>query len=191
MKKTKIRIFPHVILLIEGGIFCFLLLSGSIGMPYIALFELGNDAKSWIGRFACLIMWPIIIFLAHYFWPHVFGRIVVTDTHIKYHGLFLPTVKFAFEDIQYAAIRTFKDGNVVCSDDSVDAFKFLLLSTQPLPNKRIDKIRSSKKKKLIKYAVSEKLCQALDGKLTDAAAKLVEYQLFLYKRYRGRITKQK
>ena len=62
----------------------------------------------------------------------------------------------------------------------IDAYKFILISEKPLPKIRIDKIRPSKKNRLIKYAVSEKLCRAIVDKLPEMQSRIVDYQLMLY-----------
>ena len=95
----------------------------------------------------------------------------------------MPPVKIKFEDVKYIDIRTFDKGNVMYSKaNNVDSYKFMLLSPNPLPSRPINKISTSRRKKLIKYAVSKKLCEDLVDKLPLNLAKPVEYQLHLYNR---------
>ena len=96
----------------------------------------------------------------------------------------MPIIRIKIEDIRFCEIRTFDEGNVMYSPNNpiVDAYKFLLLSTSPLPTKRIDKIFSSRRKKMIKFAVSYKLCSLLKEVLPKEISGAVEYQLFLYRK---------
>lgn len=179
MKKSKI-IFPHPILLIEGSIFFIILLALTTYTWYVTLFrfsEGGIPATILAIAFSACLVWFHVIF-GH----HIFSRLLITDKYIIYYGLFLPTVKLAFEDIKYIEIRTFNRGNVMYNKNSpnVDSYKFILLSSSVLPQKRIDKIRSSRKQALIKFAVSYKLCRALAEHIEQPSP--INYQLLLYKR---------
>ena len=119
------------------------------------------------------------------FAEHTLSTLKITDKYVKFQGFLLPTVKIKIADINHLDIRTFKEGNVMYgSIDTVDAYKYVLISKFNLPQKRIDKIHSSRKKKIIKYAVSYKLCKALAEVLPQNLRKPIEYQLFLYKRAR-------
>lgn len=179
----KVHIFPNILLLIGGRIFLLL----SIAMiPYLWVL-LFQDFS--VDTLVLLIIFTIPmafgeIWMVRFLYHQCFGEILVTDDEIIYFGLFLPTIKLKFERIKYVDIRVFDKGNVVYSNDSaiIDAHKFIIISENPLPNIRIDKIRPSRKRKLIKYAVSEKLCNALVDRLPQRNKWVVETQLFDYKK---------
>jgi hypothetical protein len=114
---------------------------------------------------------------------HIFVVMYANQKGIIFFGLFLPIVKLKWGEVQYVALRTFKEGNVMYGQyRAVDAYKFILLSSSPLPQKRIDKIRSSRKKRLIKFSVTQKLCQVLVDHLPETKSGPFRYQLYLYKK---------
>ena len=179
--KKRIHIYPHIILLIGRFFFPFLANLLAPLFLYVTLFHF--EEIGILGIISSLVTVPMTIYIDLYLWDHCFGTLLITDDYIKYYGLFLPSVKIKFDDIKYMEIRTFKEGNVLYSESPVvGAYQFILLSTSPLPSKRIDKIHSSRKRKLIKFAISEKLCRALEGKLPGMLNRPIDYQLLLYKR---------
>ena len=176
--KKRTHIYPNIFLLIMGRIF--LLMPGIALIPVIQYFEV---------NILCILTIAFIIFanifLFYIFGPHIWGEIIITEKSITYFGLFLPFVRIKLEDIRYVDIRTFDKGNAVYvkgvrTMGVIDAHKYLLISEKPLPRKRIDKIRSSRKRRIIKFAVNKKLCEALKDKLPEKCKGPVEYQLFLY-----------
>lgn len=174
-------IFPHPILLIGGRFLCILYLCFSSIWGYQVFFNF-NEIGIW-GTVPFIVLTSCGIYIAPFFWPAIWGSLTITSEAIKFHGLFLPTVLLPFEEIKYVAIRTFQEGNVVYeANANVDAFKFLLLSAAPLPTTAIQKIKSSRKNKLIKFAVSQKLCEILVDKLNDQHKGYIKYQLYLYKK---------
>ena len=178
--RVKTKIYPHPFLLYAGRAYALLSYGCSAFLVYGAIFDCEETHIIMLG---CAEGLAVFIIQYVIFQEHLFSTLLITDDYIKYYGLFLPSVKIKFDDIKYMEIRTFKEGNVVYGQNPViGAYQFILLSTSPLPSKRIDKIHSSKKRKLIKFAISEKLCRALEGKLPGMLNKPIEYQLFLYKR---------
>ena len=184
MSRTKIKrtIFPNLFLLFAGTfmfiLYCGILLFTLYHAVYDTVIQFSTDGYYALGGFIFMLIWAIILYhLLHY---QCMGVMKINDKYVKYCGPLLPTVKFKIEDIKYIDIRTFKEGNVVYTEGSIDAYKFILLSSRPLPNKRIDKIRPSRRKKIIKFAVSYKLCEALLSVLPPERSKIIEYQMFLY-----------
>ena len=181
----KTHIFPNILLLIGGRIF----LLSSIGMiPYLWILVFLDFSVDTLILLILLTI-PLSfceIWIVRFLYHQCFGEILVTEKEIIYFGLFLPTIRLKFERIKHVDIRTFDKGNVVYSKNSaiIDAHKFIIISENPLPNTRIDKIRPSRKRKLIKYAVSEKLCNALVDKLPERNKWVVETQLLDYKKHK-------
>ena len=178
-KKTIIR--PHWVLIFYGRVLMFIMYAFTVYLIYQTVFHF--DAIGVVGIIMSIILVVLNVFLSKFFASQIFGTIKITDESIKFFGLFLPTLKLNFSDIKYIDIRTFKDGNVLYGKDTTaSAYKFLLISSSPLPQKRIDKINSSAKKKIIKYAVSFKLCESIVDKLPELQARIVKYQMHLYKK---------
>ena len=177
--KNKQIIRPHIVLYIGGRVFTMLYLIASCIMVYQTIFKF--DEVGFLGVVCSLIFVLCGVFSGRYLWPQIWGDLLLTDDYILFFGLFLPIVKLSYNDIKCVAIKTFSEGNVMYSSNSnVDMYKFVVLSSQTIPNKRIDKIYSSRKKKIIKYAVNFKLCKLLSEKLPKNIKGEVEYQLFLY-----------
>ena len=86
-------------------------------------------------------------FIPHY-WPLCFGKLTLTEGYVKWHALFMRSVKIPYSELRYVEIRHFDEGNVV-PDLYGTGQMYLLLSSKSLPKKRIDKIRSGDG--LIKY----------------------------------------
>ena len=179
------RIYPHPILIIGGTI----LTLGFYGLYFTFLYQtlFNFEQIGFIGIITVLLFTPLLILWHLVFVPQCISMLKITETHVKYCGFLLPSVKLDINEINYIDIRTFKEGNAVYgTNNAIDAYKYLLLSSAPLPNKRIDKIRVSRKGKVIKFAVSYKLCEALLAVLPREKAKIVDYQMFLYKKAKSK-----
>ena len=179
MKKIKI-IYPNLVLAIEGAIFSLIVYSLTAYTWYITIFKFDE------GGIPCAVM-AIMFFLGSVFWAfhmhhQIFCRILITDKYIVWFGLFLPIVKLTYNEIKYIEIRTFDEGNVMYNKQAknIDSYKFILLSATPISRKRVDKIKTSRKQKLIKFAVSYKLCEALLEHISSPNP--ISYQLMLYKK---------
>lgn len=185
MKKK--HIFPNPILVIGGRILLILI---NIFVPFIWLLALIDTDITAIVLTGILTipMVPCIIVVNRFLWSQCFGEIIVTEKEIIYLGLFLPIVRLRYDEIKHVDIRTFDEGNVMFNRNvgrnsiNIDMYKFILISPKPLPRVRIDKIRSSRKRKLIKFAVSKKLCEAIVDKLPEMQSRIVDHQLLLYKK---------
>ena len=175
----KKYVLPHPVLLIGGQFLCLLFCGTFFGVLYETIFNYENIGSN--GIIICAIFFLIIVFFyAAGFWQQYFGILKITDEYILHFGLFLPVVKIRFDEIKYMEIRVFDKGNVVyVHNDRSFLYKYILVSPNPLPTKRIDKIRPSRRKKLIKYALSMKLCKSIVDKLPERFAKPVEYQIHL------------
>ena len=171
--------FPNLVLLIEGQLFGFLIYFFVLFSIYQLLFNFEESGFAGVLLFFFSIL--ALVFNQYYFAPHCFAIIKVNDESITSFGLFLPIVKLKVDKTKYVDVRTFKEKNVFYSK-SVDAYKFIILSENPIPNTRVDKIHTSRKNKIIKVAVSEKLCAGLLEVLPKNCSKAIDYQLFLYKK---------
>ena len=87
-------------------------------------------------------------YAAFHLWPLIFGELTLTADYVKWHALFMRSVKIPYSELRYVEIRHFDEGNVV-PDLYGTGQMYLLLSSKSLPKKRIDKIRSGDG--LIKY----------------------------------------
>lgn len=189
MKKYT-HILPHTMLLIGGRIALLLSVTVIPILWIIALSDFSNmPIEEIIVSLILLILISVLLcicvgYMIRFLWHQVFGEILITQEEVIYFGLFIPMIRIKFDNIHFVDIRTFDKGNVKYSDikNNVDFYKFILISENPLPQKRIDKIIPSKKNKLIKYAVSEKLCYALVDKLPETPSRVVDFQLLMYKK---------
>lgn len=95
-----------------------------------------------------LVMTAGCVYVLHWLWPQCFGEVTLTEDYVKWHALFMRSVKIPYSELRYVEIRHFDEGNVV-PDLYGTGQMYLLLSSKSLPKKRIDKIRSGDG--LIKY----------------------------------------
>ena len=179
MKKRRI-IYPNLVLAIEGAIFSLVLYFLTAFMWYGTIFKFDEGG---VPCAVAAIMFSIgSVFWAFHMHHQKFCRILITDKYIVWFGLFLPIVKLTYNEIKYIEIRTFDEGNVMYNKQvkNIDSYKFILLSSTPISRKRVDKIKTSRKQKLIKFAVSYKLCEALLEHISSPNP--ISYQLMLYKK---------
>ena len=189
MMNKNIHIYPHIILLLGGRVLLSLeaLVLPLLWFLVIRDFDI-NNAES-ISALLLLIIFTIlygvcIFYVFNFLWEPIWGELIVREKDLVYFGLFLKTVIISFEEIKYVEIRTSlesKKNNT--KNTAIDAYKFILISNNPLPKNRIDKIKTSKKAKLIKYAVSKKLCEALIDRLPQKNKWVIERQLSLYNNF--------
>lgn len=172
-------IFPHPMLLIGGQIFSVLTCFTLLTLLYQTVFNF--ESIGIVGIIVTVIYVLLSIFYYKTLWPQIFGILKITENYIVFFGLFLPIVKIKFNEVKYMDIRTFNEGNVMYGKkyDRGFLYKYILLSEMPLPSRRIDKICTSRSKKIIKYALSLKLCNALVDKLPKRFSKPIEYHIHL------------
>ena len=179
----NVHIRPHIVLVLHGRLLLSLEL---ILLPFLwvkwlldlRFADLNVNNPDMIADLLAMIILTIFcsalfICSSHFLWHHIWGEIIIREHDLIYFGFFLRTVKLKFEDIKYVEIRK-----------TPDARPFILISSNPLPKERVDKIRPSRKKKLIKYAVSKKLCDALVDRLPQKNRWVIEKQLFDYNNYK-------
>lgn len=119
-----------------------------------------------VGSFAAIT--ALVCFAEHYLWQLCFGKIIITDKYIRWRCLFCKSITLPVEEVKYTRVCTFSEGNMLYSKNSYNAgFLYVLLSSSPLPGKRIDKIRC--KGKLIRFMLTDKLCEALVQTLPNGA----------------------
>lgn len=94
------------------------------------------------------VMTLLFAYSIYWLWPQCFGEVTLTEDYVKWHALFMRSVKVPYSELRYVEIRHFDEGNVVL-DLYGTGQMYLLLSSKSLPKKRIDKIRSGDG--LIKY----------------------------------------
>lgn len=94
------------------------------------------------------VMTFLFAYSIYWLWPQCFGEVTLTEDYVKWHALFMRSVKVPYSELRYVEIRHFDEGNVV-PDLYGTGQMYLLLSSKSLPKKRIDKIRSGDG--LIKY----------------------------------------
>lgn len=144
-RKKRKTLYPHVILLIEGRIACMIMVLFPCFLIYLMIREL---AFGWVAYFFTLLMAVLGAYGVYIAWPLCFGELTLTEGYVKWHGLFMRSVKIPYSELRYVEIRHFDEGNVV-PDLYGTGQMYLLLSSKSLPKKRIDKIRSGDG--LIKY----------------------------------------
>ena len=103
--------------------------------------------KVWYFVITC-VMTLLFAYNIYWLWPLCFGVLTLTEGYVKWHALFMRSVKIPYSELRYVEIRHFDEGNVV-PDLYGTGQMYLLLSSKSLPKKRIDKIRSGDG--LIKY----------------------------------------
>lgn len=117
-------------------------------MPIVLIYGMIVEGfKVWYFVITC-VMTLLSAYSIYWLWPLCFGELTLTEGYVKWHALFMRSVKIPYSELRYVEIRHFDEGNVV-PDLYGTGQMYLLLSSKSLPKKRIDKIRSGDG--LIKY----------------------------------------
>lgn len=173
MRKT---LYPHIILLTEGRLFFLMLAIFPFWILYVVL-------RQYQGWQYCIILLVVIvpcsIYINRIFWPLCFGELTLTKDYVKWHGLFLRSVKIPYSELRYVEIRRFDEGNVA-PDFYGTGQMYLLLSTKPLPKKRIDKIRCGDG--LIKYQFLMRDAQTLSEFIPEPFDRMFRMRAEIYAR---------
>lgn len=142
-RKKRKTLYPHVILLV-ARLMCLMFAAIPIVLIYGMIVE---GFKAWYFVITC-VMTLLFAYSIYWLWPLCFGELTLTEGYVKWHALFMRSVKVPYSELRYVEIRHFDEGNVV-PDLYGTGQMYLLLSSKSLPKKRIDKIRSGDG--LIKY----------------------------------------
>lgn len=173
MRKT---LYPHIILLTEGRLFFLMLAIFTFWILYVVL-------RQYQGWQYCIILLVVIvpcsIYINRIFWPLCFGELTLTKDYVKWHGLFLRSVKIPYSELRYVEIRRFDEGNVA-PDFYGTGQMYLLLSTKPLPKKRIDKIRCGDG--LVKYQFLMRDAQTLSEFIPEPFDRMFRTRAEIYAR---------
>lgn len=119
-----------------------------VAIPIVLIYGMIVEGfKVWYFVITC-VMTLLFAYNIYWLWPLCFGELTLTENYVKWHALFMRSVKIPYSELRYVEIRRFDKGNVA-PDFYGTGQMYLLLSTKPLPKKRIDKIRCGDG--LIKY----------------------------------------
>lgn len=149
MRKLRI-LYPSPILLV-GRLFWLTGMAFSLVLIYWAVEDVMQSGLHFENGLMYSFLALIFIlggYAAFHLWPLIFGELTLTADYVKWHALFMRSVKIPYSELRYVEIRHFGEGNVV-PDLYGTGQMYLLLSSKSLPKKRIDKIRSGDG--LIKY----------------------------------------
>lgn len=149
MRKLRI-LYPSPILLV-GRLFWLTGMAFSLVLIYWAVEDVMQSGLHFENGLMYSFLALIFIlggYAAFHLWPLIFGELTLTADYVKWHALFMRSVKIPYSELRYVEIRRFDEGNVV-PDLYGTGQMYLLLSTKPLPKKRIDKIHCGDG--LIKY----------------------------------------
>lgn len=119
-------------------------------------------------------------FIPHY-WPLCFGKLTLTENYVKWHGLFIRSVKIPYSELRHVEIRQFREGNVMRNADLYrTGQEYVLMSVDSLPKTRIDKIRSGDG--LIKYQFLMRDAQTLSEFIPEPFDRMFRTRAEIYAR---------
>lgn len=163
MNKKKYIFRSHPILLIEGRAFTFMALMFPFFVIFVDLKVITNEIN--IKNVICLfivnfVFIPLSFWIAYYFWQLCWGKLIITENFIIWRCIIQKSVRIRISDIKTFEVVTFEDKNVY-KDVKLykNSYKYILISSGTISNKRIDKIRCGKG--VIKMMYSDKLWKAL------------------------------
>ena len=151
MRKT---LYPHIFLLTEGRLGCVVFALFPIWFLLMEVKSLALGGFNFADLLGIVVSSAVIAatffyFIPHY-WPLCFGKLTLTENYVKWHGLFIRSVKIPYSELRHVEIRQFREGNVMRNADLYrTGQEYVLMSVDSLPKTRIDKIRSGDG--LIKY----------------------------------------
>lgn len=94
------------------------------------------------------VMTLLFAYSIYWLWPQCFGEVTLTEDYVKWHALFMRSIKIPYSELRYVEIRRIDEKHDV-PDLYGNGHMYLLLSSKPLPQKPVEKIRSGDG--LIKY----------------------------------------
>lgn len=145
-------------------------------LAYLIIREL---VFGWVAYFFTLLMVVLGTYVVYILWPLCFGELTLTEGYVKWHALFMCSVKIPYSELRYVEIRHFDEGNVV-PDLYGTGQMYLLLSSKSLPKKRIDKIRSGDG--LIKYQFLMRDAQTLSEFIPEPFDRMFRTRAEIYAR---------
>ena len=145
-------------------------------LAYLIIREL---VFGWVAYFFTLLMVVLGTYVVYILWPLCFGELTLTEGYVKWHALFMRSVKIPYSELRYVEIRHFDEGNVVPDLYGTEQM-YLLLSSKSLPKKRIDKIRSGDG--LIKYQFLMRDAQTLSEFIPEPFDRMFRTRAEIYAR---------
>ena len=59
------------------------------------------------------VMTLLFAYSIYWLWPQCFGEVTLTEDYVKWHALFMRSIKIPYSELRYVEIRHFGEGNVV------------------------------------------------------------------------------
>ena len=149
MRKLRI-LYPSPILLV-GRLFWLTGMAFSLVLIYWAVEDVMQSGLHFENGLMYSFLALIFIlggYAAFHLWPLIFGELTLTADYVKWHALFMRSVKIPYSELRYVEIRRIDEKHDV-PDLYGNGHMYLLLSSKPLPQKPVEKIRSGDG--LIKY----------------------------------------
>ena len=121
------------------------------------------DFMLFLGLLFCMVMGICsVTFYIYYFLPKCFSLLTVSPTEIVWRCPLYRSVKMTIEQCEYIGIEDMADNNIAMPVIRGDEIAYIYLSSSPFPEKYKHKADSVRRKKgIITFAYSDKLCQAL------------------------------
>ncbi len=186
----------HIILLLEGRLFCFIMLFclALFGYAIVQCFR-EKEILSFI-MFLFLEIVAVLIFYAtfwRFFWPLIWGKLIIDDTGVKWKCLFKKSIFLSWNECKYVGFETFTEGNVIKVDFYNTGFRYIYFSTTPYPKEFSGKINKLNcKEGFIKFfSVNEKICSAVLEHIDVPALKTFTEEQQRIKRREDRLRKKK
>ena len=121
-----------------------------VAIPIVLIYGMIVEGfKIWYFVITC-VMTLLFAYNIYWLWPLCFGELTLTEDYVKWHALFMRSVKIPYSELRHVEIRQFREGNVMRNADLYrTGQEYVLMPVDSLPKTRIDKIRSGDG--LIKY----------------------------------------
>ena len=180
-RKKRKTLYPHVILLVArlfwlaGIVFSLVLICWAVE----DVIQNGLHFENGLMYSFLALIFILGGYAAFHLWPLIFGELTMTADYVKWHALFMRSVKIPYSELRYVEIRHFDEGNVV-PDLYGTGQMYLLLSSKPLPKKRIDKIRCGDG--LIKYQFLMRDAQTLSEFIPEPFDRMFRTRAEIYAR---------
>ena len=184
-RKKRKTLYPHVILLTEGRLLCLM----TAAVPGAILFAFHQESFyegvaiwQWVlWVLFALVMTAGCIYVLHWLWPQCFGEVTLTEDYVKWHALFMRSVKIPYSELRHVEIRQFREGNVMWGSDMYHTgYEFVLMSADPLPKTRIDKIRPGRG--VIKFQLFGRMNAPLSAFIPDPFDRMFRTRAEIYAR---------
>ena len=106
-----------------------------VAIPIVLIYGMIVEGfKIWYFVITC-VMTLLFAYNIYWLWPLCFGELTLTEDYVKWHALFMRSVKIPYSELRHVEIRQFREGNVMRNADLYrTGQEYVLMSVDSVTN---------------------------------------------------------